>query len=147
MMSMYDSFMGTIFTVIVAIVLFALGFGIVNIVLMSVMERRRELCMLRAIGMTNRKVLSLIILESTILTAVGGFIGMTLGGLLVLSTSHTGIDMSQSLSSFSIVGVSTMIYPTISMAMYFRISFMVILTGILSAIYPARIAIKMKIIY
>jgi ABC-type lipoprotein release transport system permease subunit len=145
MMSMYDSFMGTIFTVIVAIVLFALGFGIVNIVLMSVMERRRELCMLQAIGMSRAKVIKLIMTESTILTAVGGFIGMMLGGLLVLSTSHSGIDMSASLSSYSIVGVSTMIYPTISLTMYIRISVMVILTGILSAIYPARIAARLVI--
>jgi len=142
MMNMYDSFMGTMLTIIVAIVLFALGFGIVNVVLMSVMERRRELSMLRAIGMSRKRVMTLIITESTILTAVGGFIGMILGGLIVLSTSHTGIDMSKNLSSYSIVGVSSMIYPVISVASYIQISVMVIITGILSAIYPARIAIK-----
>jgi len=144
LMNVYDSFMGFMFTIIVAIILFALGFGIVNVVLMSVMERRRELCMLRAIGMSRRRVMNLIITESTILTAIGGFIGMILGGLIVLSTSHTGIDMSRSLSSYSTFGVSTMIYPAISFAYYIQISVMVILTGILSAIYPARIAIKMK---
>jgi len=144
MLSMYDSFMGTIFTVIVAIVLFALGFGIVNVVLMSVIERRRELSMLRAIGMTRRRVMNMIIIESTILTCVGGFIGMIVGGLIVWHTSRTGIDMSQSMSSYSAVGVSTMIHPAISWATYFQISVMVILTGILSAIYPARVAVKMK---
>jgi ABC-type lipoprotein release transport system permease subunit len=145
MLSMYGGFMGTIFTIVVAIVLFALGFVIVNVVLMSVMERRRELSMLRAIGMSRRQVMNLIVAESTILTTIGGFIGILLGGAIVLTTSHTGIDMSQSLSSYSVIGVSTMIYPTISFSMYLRISVMVIMTGILSAVYPARMAIKTKL--
>jgi len=143
-MSVYDSFMGTVFTAVVAIILLALGFGIVNVVLMSVMERRRELCMLRAIGMSRRKVMNLIIAESTVLTVIGGFIGMVLGGIIVLITSHTGIDMSKSLSSYSVIGVSTMIYPAITLSYYIKISIMVILTGILAAIYPARTAVKMK---
>ena len=143
-MSIYDGFTQTMFMIIVAIVLFALGFGIINVVLMSVMERRRELCMLRAIGMSRRRVMNLIIIESTILTSFGGSIGMLLGGLIVLVTSRTGIDMSQSLSSYSVVGLSTIIYPTITLVTYIKISVMVIVTGILSAIYPARVAVKMK---
>ena len=144
LMNVYDSFMGFTLTIVVAVILFALGFGIVNVVLMSVMERRRELSMLRAIGMSRRRIMNLIITESTILTAAGGFLGMLIGGLLVLSTSKTGIDMSQSMGSYSVVGMSSMIYPTISLAMYIQISVMVILTGILSAVYPARVANKMN---
>jgi ABC-type lipoprotein release transport system permease subunit len=144
LMSIYSNFMGVMLLIIVAIILFALGFGIVNTVLMSVMERRRELSMLMAIGMNRRKVMSLIITESTILTMLGGFLGIILGCILVVITAHSGIDMSQSLGSYSAVGVAPIIYPSIALTTYLEISVMVMITGILSAIYPARVAIKMK---
>ena len=144
--AMYNGFMDTIFTIVIIIILFALGFGIVNTVLMSVMERRRELNMLMAIGMNRSRVMTLIITESTILTMLGGFLGIFLGILTVYIKGKTGIDMSSSISSYSVIGISSLIYPVISLKQCVQIVIMVILTGILSAIYPARVAVKNKIL-
>ncbi|MBP1629670.1 MAG: transporter permease [Bacteroidetes bacterium] len=144
MMGIYSDYMNIELMVIVSIILLGLGFGIVNTVLMSVMERKSELSMLMAIGMSKKKVLQMIILESTILTSFGGFIGMLLG-LIIISTLHnTGMDISKSMSSVGEFGFSTMVYPAITVIQFSFIAFMVILTGILSAIYPSKAAMSIN---
>lgn len=141
---MYNSFMEVMFMIVILLILLALGFGIVNTVLMSVMERRRELSMLMAIGMNRRKVMTMIITESTILTLLGGLAGLSFGLLSVFILGKTGIDMSNNLGSFSAVGIAPIIYPVIGISQCIQIIIMVILTGILAAIYPARVAVKNK---
>jgi len=142
--SMYTDFMQVELMIIVAIILFALGFGIVNTVLMSVLERKRELSMLMAIGMNRKKVMQLIMMESTILTMLGGFAGMIIGLIAVLITRKTGVDVSATFGSYQQLGISTLVRPLLTGAQFFIIAVMVILTGILSAIFPARTAVKMN---
>lgn len=144
MMGYYNDFMNIELMIIIAIILFGLGFGIVNTILMSVMERKRELSMLMAIGMNKKKVLELIIIESTILTSIGGFIGMIIGYIIIIILNKTGLDISSSMGSVGEYGFSTLIHPSITLFQFISIAIMVILTGILSAIYPAKSAIKLN---
>jgi ABC-type antimicrobial peptide transport system permease subunit len=143
-MGLYTGFMQIELMIIVAIILFALGFGIVNTVLMSVLERKRELSMLMAIGMNRRKVMQLIMTESTILTVSGGFLGMLIGLVIVIVTRKTGIDVSATLGSYQQLGIATVIHPLITGTQFIIIAVMVIITGIISAVFPARTAIKMN---
>jgi ABC-type antimicrobial peptide transport system permease subunit len=94
--------------------------------------------------MNRRKVMTMIITESTILTLLGGVAGLLLGLLSIYLSSKTGIDMSASLSSYSAIGVSPIIYPVIGLSQCIQIIIMVMLTGIIAAIYPARVAVKNK---
>jgi len=142
--SMYTDFAQVELMIIVAIILFALGFGIVNTVLMSVLERKRELSMLMAIGMNRKKVMRLIMTESTILTMLGGFAGMIIGLIAVLITRKTGVDVSATFGSYQQLGISTLVRPLLTGTQFIIIAGMVIITGILSAIFPARTAIKMN---
>jgi len=142
--SMYTDFAQVELMIIVAIILFALGFGIVNTVLMSVLERKRELSMLMAIGMNRKKVMQLIMLESTILTMLGGFTGMIIGLITVIVTRKTGVDVSATFGSYQQLGISTLVRPLLTGTQFIIIAIMVILTGILSAIFPARTAVKMN---
>jgi len=142
--SMYTDFAQVELMIIVAIILFALGFGIVNTVLMSVLERKRELSMLMAIGMNRKKVMQLIMTESTILTMLGGFAGMIIGLIAVLITRKTGVDVSATFGSYQQLGISTLVRPLLTGTQFIIIAIMVILTGILSAIFPARTAVKMN---
>ena len=141
---LYTGFVQVELLVIVAIILFALGFGIVNTILMSVLERKRELSMLMAIGMNRRKVMQLIMTESVILTMLGGFLGMLIGLVIALVTRKTGIDVSASFGSYQQMGISTVIHPLITVTQFIIIAVMVIITGILSAVFPARTAIKIN---
>ena len=88
------------------IILAALAFGIVNTMLMVVLERTRELGMLTAIGMNKRRVFSMIMLESVFLSLIGGVVGMIVGYLIITLTAHTGINLSQYAEGFEALGYS-----------------------------------------
>jgi len=138
----YTEFMGLI---ILGIFLFALSFGIINTMLMAVLERTHELGMLRAIGMSKRNVFSMIMLETVFLTFVGSIIGIILGIAVILPTMETGINLSFMMEDqFEDFGFSSIIYPIFSLAMLMQIVGLVLLAGFFSAIYPARKALKLK---
>jgi len=138
----YTDFMGLI---ILGIFLFALSFGIINTMLMAVLERTRELGMLGAIGMSKRNIFSMIMLETVFLTLVGGAVGIILGIAVVLPTMESGIDLSFMMADqFEDFGFSSKVYPIFNIKMLTEIVVLVILAGILSAIYPARKALKLK---
>ena len=144
LMELYTGFVQVELMFIIGIILFALGFGIVNTILMSVMERRRELSMLMAIGMNRKKVMQLIMTESSILTMLGGVLGMLAGFVITWITSKTGIDMSATYGSYQSLGISTQIHPLITGTQFAVIAIMVVITGVLSAVFPARTAIKIN---
>lgn len=69
-----------IFLMVISLVaLIVAGFGVMNVMLVSVSERTREIGILKSIGATNRTVLSVFLSEALILGITGGLIGIGLG--------------------------------------------------------------------
>lgn len=80
--------------IFIAIILLALTFGIVNIMLMAVLERTRELGVLMAIGMNKSRIFSSILLETVFLVLVGAPVGLLLAWGTIQWTGQAGIDIS-----------------------------------------------------
>jgi putative ABC transport system permease protein len=123
-----------IVTGIAAISLLVGGIGITNTMYTSVLERTREIGVMKAIGARNRDILTLFVIEAGLLGLVGGLIGALLGLALAYGVSASigsflgGIGLTVSPSSTLIVG---------------SISFSLVI-GIISGIIPAFQASKLK---
>ncbi|MCI4668365.1 MAG: FtsX-like permease family protein [Bacteroidia bacterium] len=131
--------------IMIGVILLALGFGIVNTMLMAILERTRELGMLMSIGMNKRKVFSMVMLETMLLTMLGAPIGIFLSYLSIWFSSRTGIDLSgldtQSMSEF---GMSSILYPALPLNYYLEITVMVVIAALISSIFPAFRAIRLR---
>lgn len=124
--------------VILLIIFFsALAFGIMNFMLMSVMERKSELNMLRHIGVSQRRMTYMILAETLSLISIG----TVAGSLLCLSAtayfSKHGIDISFLLDNVR-YGFSPIIYPKMVVSNLVEIVILVFVTGTFSSITPVK---------
>lgn len=92
-------------TAIAALSLFIGGVGIMNIMLLSVTERMHEIGLRKAIGATRRQILGQFVLEATVLSVVGGLIGIVLS-LAIVGLLHTYTDLKPVIS-WQAVGIAT----------------------------------------
>ena len=143
-LAMMTEMIGLFYMVFMLIILAALAFGIVNTMLMVVLERTKELGMLQAIGMNKKKVFKMIIYESIFLSLIGGITGMIISKLLIVASAHNGINFSSYAEGFEAMGYTAHIFPEISNAFFFTVTIMIVITGVLSAIYPALKALKLN---
>lgn len=102
-------FMNTIakgmYEVLYAFILILASFTILNTMFMAVMERTKEIGMMKALGMREGEISRLIILESGILGAISSFIGAAGGALLGYYISVTGLNYSTLFEKISNVEV------------------------------------------
>lgn len=106
------------------------GVGIMNTMLMAIMERTREIGTLRALGWRRRKILGMILQESVILGIVGGIIGLIIAGLMI-----AGLSIAPMASSLEVHLTLQHILYALSVA---------ITLGIVGGIYPAWRATQMQ---
>jgi ABC-type lipoprotein release transport system permease subunit len=139
-----DKMMNLILIIFLIIIMLALAFGIINTMLMAVLERKKELGMLLSIGMNKRKVFWMIIWESIFLALISGPLGLLSSYLAITTFANHGIDLSFAAKGLKSIGIESTIYPYVENRFYYIISFLVILTAILSSIYPAMRALKLN---
>lgn len=126
------------------VILIAMAFGIINTMMMAILERTRELGMLMAVGMNRGRVFVMIMLETLFLTLVGAFFGVVISAITIYYTGKNGLDFTAWAGGFESFGYSAFIYPVLYLPFYIGLTFLVILTGILSSIFPARKALKLN---
>ena len=143
-MSLLTDSMDQYMYIFILIILLALCFGIINTMLMSVLDRTKEIGMLMAIGMNNRKIFIMIIIESVMLTFSGGILGIIVGSGVTKFFETTPIDVSMFADGLEKYGFAAQIYTSLRVETIVTIAILVIVTGILSAIYPARKALKLN---
>lgn len=128
--------------IFIIIILFALLFGIINTMLMVVMERTKEIGMLMAIGMNKSKVFAMIILESVMLTLTGGITGIVIAYFTAKFGETHPLDLSIWAKGFEQLGYDSLVYTQIDSVLFINTVIMVIITGIIAALYPAYKALK-----
>lgn len=123
-----------IFYVIMAVAIFVSLLGVVNTLLMNVLERIREIGVLRAVGSSRWQIRRIIVEESLFLTSAGAalglVVGMALGYAFVrgLAASAGGVDF----------------HPPV--AVIFTVAALAVVFGLIAALLPARRAAKMNVI-
>ncbi len=140
---MLDS-MDTNLYVIVIIIMLALIFGIVNTMLMAVLERTKEFGMLMAIGMNKFKVFGLVVFETIYLALIGGPTGILFGYLIITYTGNVGIPLGAFGEGMAEMGFASTVYPTLEMEKYINIGSMIIFFTLLASIYPAIKALRLN---
>jgi len=119
---------------IAAISLLVGGVGIANTMFMSVMERTREIGILKALGSTNREISKLFLIESGIIGLVGGVIGTLFGFLGTIAISGLAIS---SAAGFTLRATIT------PQLVFFSLGFS-LFVGIVFGVFPARRAAKLQ---
>lgn len=142
--NLYEEQLGSIAIIYLVIIMLALIFGIINTMLMAVLERIKELGMLMAIGMNKLRVFSMIVLEAILLGLVGLPVGLLIGYLTITYVENNGLDMSLYAQSLENYGMSPIIYFQVEPIVYLQVGIGVMLTSVLAAIYPAWKAIRLK---
>lgn len=128
--------------IFIIIILMALLFGIINTMLMVVMERTKEIGMLMAIGMNKGKVFSMIVLESVLLSLTGGIVGIIIGAVSSKYGETHPIDLSMWAQGYEQLGYDAFVYTKLDPNMLINVTVLVIITGVIAAIYPAYKALK-----
>jgi len=141
--AMMNDFMIMYYFIFIGIIMLALAFGIINTMLMAILERTKELGMLMAIGMNRRRIFNMIMLETIFLTVVGAVAGIFLGWIIVEALGKTGIHFAGWGEGFEAIGFAARVYPVVTPDFFVFTTIMVIATAIISSIWPARKALKL----
>ncbi len=143
-MELMNESMNLMMYIFIIIILLALGFGIVNTMLMVVLERVKELGMLMAVGMNRLRVFAMIVTETVLLCLTGGLAGIIIAVGLTALTARTGLDLSFWSEGLNALGFDAIIYPEIGIGNLLVVAMLVALTGVIAALYPARKAIRLR---
>jgi len=122
------------------VLLIMVSLGVLNTILMAVLERRREFSLLLALGMRPREITTMVIIESMLLTALGVGTGLATGWATHRYFAAYGLDLSSLMDqSFSVAGVpiDALVYSYLYPGRIEWTLAFVALLGLAASIYPA----------
>ncbi len=127
-----------------AIIAIALIFGIVNTMLMAVIERTHELGVDMAIGMSNRRIFRMILTEAFYLGIIGTAAGLAVSLAVYVPLSRSGWDLAMFSESLNSIGAGTIIYPVLKATTLINTIVIIPLAAVAGAVYPALRAVKLQ---
>ncbi len=123
----------TLLTVLLALSIIIAALGIINTLALSVIERTREIGLLRAVGTSRRQTRRMIRLESVVIAVFGALLGTVIGVLF-------GVAMQQALTD---QGVNVLSVPVPTLVIYLVLSAII---GVVAAAWPAWRASRMDVL-
>jgi len=127
-----------IFSVIIVMIA---GIGILNLLMMAVYERTREIGLLGAMGLKPRQIATTFVLEGTLIGIVGVIAGVAMGLAVNLSLGKVGMDYSSFAGVTEYMAlISGRVYPTLGVSKLFWRAGVVAGIAALAALIPALIA-------
>ncbi len=139
-----EEMMGTSMFILMSIIVFALLFGIVNTLTMSILERKREIGILQAIGMKAGRIRIMIVMESVIYGLIGAPGGVILGYFTILYYGHFGFDLTAFGEGMSAFGYDPVLYLSLDTKYYFIYTGYILFATIIGGLYPSRLATKLN---
>ncbi|MCK5795909.1 MAG: ABC transporter permease [Deltaproteobacteria bacterium] len=132
--------------VMLAIIFILMTIGIFNTMLMSVIERTRELGVMMAIGTSRGRLFSMVLAEATMLAIVASGVGLGIGYGLHRWLAATGIDLGKLYGDMEFAGITTsgMVYSHLSVEAMVGWTLTTVVLVLLSALYPAYRATRLQ---
>ena len=139
-----NEMLAAVLYIFMMIILSGLSFGIVNTMLMAILERKKEIGMLMSIGMSRYKIFLMICFETIFLSIVALPFGLIFSYLIVEYYAVVGIDLSIVEAGLENFGVGTRMYFKVPDEQYFIVSIMVFIIAVISSIFPSMRALKIN---
>ena len=139
-----EEIMGTFIFIFMFIILIALAFGIVNAMLMAILERKRELGMLMSVGMNKKKVFAMISFETIFIALVATPIGLILAYSTIQYFGKHGINLAIFKDGLQELGIGAILYTHLPNNLYFTITALTIAVAFVSSLIPARKALQLN---
>ncbi len=125
-------------------ILLMAGINIANTMLMAMLERRKEIGIMMANGLSRRKILELFLAEGTLAGLMGTGIGIILGSLIVIYYSIKGIPLRNMQDFMGSIPVADRLYMNLQIKSLVGIAFVGLIFSILAAYYPAHKGTKLN---
>lgn len=127
--------------VFLLLILIMVIFGVLNTVLMSVLERTREFGLLRALGLSRRNLLTLVFCESFLMGLLAIVVGWLVGGSIHFWFSQHGVDFTAMMGEGGNVMMGTfmdpIVYTELSWSRVTQLTTIIFVATLASGIYPA----------
>ena len=127
-----------------AIIAIALIFGIINTMLMAVMERTHEFGVDMAIGMANKRIFRMVLAEALFLGIIGTVVGIVVSFAIFIPLARSGWNLAMFSESLKSVGVGTTIHPVLDIASLANTIVIIPFASVVGAVYPAFRAVKLQ---
>ncbi|MCX7063927.1 MAG: FtsX-like permease family protein [Proteobacteria bacterium] len=125
------------------ILMLALAFGLINTLTTAVLERVREIGMLRALGMRPGAVVVQVVMESVLIVMAGLVGGIAIGYMLIRYFSD-GIDLSRWSAGIELAGLRSRLVPHLLWSDVVAVTVMALALGLLASAYPAWRAVRIS---
>jgi len=130
---------------LIGIVVVVVTLGIMSAQLTAILERKREIAVLMALGMKGTQVIRMVVLEAAVLGILGTFAGLLLGAFPVYYTATEGFNFAAIMGDDLNIGgvlVDPVVYADMGVWMLPYTAAVALLSAVLASFYPAWYAMK-----